>query len=86
MRAAGIIISLSPGEPSRTLRAVVKDMAGDLLPGVSVDVASAATKFVVGRVGTSVDIPMQIGSLAESVTVTASSPRVAHLSFHYSRR
>jgi hypothetical protein len=41
---------------------------------------------VVGRVGTSVDIPMQIGSLAKSVTVTASSPRVAHLSFHYSRR
>jgi hypothetical protein len=35
---------------------------------------TAATNFVVGKVGTSVDIQMQIGLLAESITVTASLP------------
>jgi hypothetical protein len=111
--SAGIMISLAPAEPSGTLRGVVKDSAGSVLPGVTIEVASlgratlkvisggdgtfrfsgipqgvatimatlpgfntAAANFVVGNVGTRVDIQMQIGSLEETVTVTASTPRV----------
>jgi hypothetical protein len=38
--SAGIMISLAPAEPSGTLRGVVKDSAGSVLPGVTIEVAS----------------------------------------------
>jgi hypothetical protein len=42
------------------------------LPGFN----TAAANFVVGNIGTRVDIQMKIGSLEETITVTASTPRV----------
>ncbi|HEX7795722.1 MAG TPA: carboxypeptidase-like regulatory domain-containing protein [Vicinamibacterales bacterium] len=115
----GIVISLAAGEPSGTLRGVVRDTSGAALPGVTIEVATvgrppfkvisdakgtfrlasipqgvatiaatlpgfttAATNFVVGKVGTKVDIQMKVGSVEETVTVSSNSPRVDTVESH----